>query len=172
MQSGVPPRPPQRLTLRHRRLHPLLGRRRGSIWRGGKRWLVLRRQTHPSPHRCRPPNLPSIVRQAADLDEEDLSRRYRDATPFLPNASFSSPSTSLEDFFRGVVLLGQTAASAAVAPVATSSPSASRPRHHGRGGQRQEHQQQQRQQRPPAADNDAQRAPQPQGQRGAAPSRR
>ena len=67
MQSGVPPRPPQRLTLRHRRLHPLLGRRRGSIWRGGKRWLVLRRQTHPSPHRCRPPNLPSIVRQAADL---------------------------------------------------------------------------------------------------------
>ena len=111
-------------------------------------------------------------RQNQTLDEEDLSRRYREATPFLPNASFSAPSSSFEDFYRGVCLLGQTAASAAMAPVATSSPSASRPRYHGRGGQRQGHQQQQRQQGPPAADPDAQRAPQPQGQRGAAPSRR
>ena len=111
-------------------------------------------------------------RQNQTLDEEDLSRRYREATPFLPNASFSAPSSSFEDFYRGVCLLGQTAASAAMAPVATSSPSASRPRHHGRGGPRQGHQQQQHQQRLPAADPDAQRAPQPQGQRGTAPSRR
>merc|ERR1711911_358792 len=105
------------------------------------------------------------------LDDEDLSRRYREATPFLPNASFSTPPSSFEDFFRGVCLLGRTAASEAMAPVATSSPSASRPRHHERG-QRHGHQQQQRHQQPPAADPDAQRDPQPPGQRGAAPSRR
>ena len=106
------------------------------------------------------------------LNDEDLSRRYREATPFLPNASFSSPPSSFEDFFRGVCLLGRTAATEAMAPVATSSPSAPRPRHRGRGGQRHGHQQQQHFQQPPAADPDAQRDPQPQGQRDAAPSRR
>ena len=91
-------------------------------------------------------------RPSQSVNDDDLSRRYREATPFLSSASFSLPTSGgfdPADFFRGVCVLGQHAASASMAPVATSSPSASRPR----GGPRQGYQQ-------------------PQDQRGAAPPRR
>ena len=103
-------------------------------------------------------------RPSQSLQEEEVSRRYRDATTFLPSSSFSAPSSaSFDDFFRGVCILGQQAASASMTPVATSSPQASRPQRQDRGGSR-PGPQQRHQGAPPA--------PQPPGQQGAAPSRR
>ena len=124
---------PLRRPTHQRRLLRLLRKRvRGSTRRGGRRWLLLRRQIHPSPHRCRPPTLPTMLdRLAVDLamvmaaavvagaaTTADfgqiklwMRRICRGATgrrpPSSPTRPFWHPHRALKIFFAGFVFLGR-----------------------------------------------------------------
>ena len=131
MLPGVPLWSPQRPTHRRRLLHPLQKKERGSIRRGGRRWLLLRRQIHPSPHRRCPPTLKdntgkldvdlAVVMAAAveagaattaDFGQTKLlmMKTCRGAIgrqpPSSPMRPFRPPRRALRTFFGGSVFQG------------------------------------------------------------------